>query len=85
MGGPAYDWVFAEKGLLRNDNGHRFARKLRRFAKAYAEGRMDWEAFNPGGQSWIGHACHADTLGLRRVMFAATIFSRGAGRETANA
>ncbi|MEN8260451.1 MAG: RNA-directed DNA polymerase [Pseudomonadota bacterium] len=77
--------VFPEKRLLRNDNGHRFARKLRRFAKAYAEGRMDWEDFNPSVQSWIGHACHADTLGLRRVVFADTIFSRGAGRKPANA
>ncbi len=73
--------VFPFRRRLRNDNGHRFARKLRGFAKAYAEGRMDWEDFNPSVQSWIGHARHAETEGLRRVIFGNTIFVRGSGPE----
>lgn len=62
---------------LRNDNGHRFARKLRNFAKHYATGRMTWQDFNPSVQSWIGHAKHADTLGLRHRIFSATVFRKG--------
>ncbi len=73
--------VFPRRRQLRNDNGHRFTRKLRGFAKAYTEGRMDWEDFNPSVQSWIGHACHAETEGLRREIFGNTIFSRGSGPE----
>ena len=73
--------VFPFRRRLCNDNGHRFARKLRGFAKAYAEGRMDWEDFNPSVQSWIGHARHAETEGLRRVIFGNTIFVRGSGPE----
>ncbi|WMP17279.1 reverse transcriptase domain-containing protein [Thiothrix lacustris] len=71
--------VFPGFRQLRNDNGHRFTRKLRGFARAYAQGRMDWEDFNPSVQSWIGHASHADTLGLRRRIFGTTVFKREGG------
>ena len=71
--------VFPDFRRLRNDNGQRFARRLRGFAAAYAEGRMDWRDFDPSVQAWIGHARHGDTLGLRRRLFGATVFHRGAG------
>jgi RNA-directed DNA polymerase len=77
--------VYPEFRLLRNDNGHRFARRLRRFAREYAAGRMGWKDFDPAVQSWIGHARHADTEGLRRRIFSATIFTRGVGREAPGA
>ncbi len=73
--------VYPTRRRLRNDNGHRFARKLRRFARGYAEGHLDWTDFNSAVQSWIGHARHADTQGLRRDLFGRTIFQRGSGRE----
>ncbi len=73
--------VYPDFRLLRNDNGHRFARKLRGFARAYTAGRMHWPDFDPSVQSWIGHALHADTEGLRRRIFSATIFTRGEGQE----
>ncbi len=73
--------VYPDFRLLRNDNGHRFARKLRGFARAYAAGRMRWPDFDPSVQSWIGHALHADTEGLRRRIFSATIFSRGRAKR----
>jgi RNA-directed DNA polymerase len=69
--------VFPHKRRLRADNGHRFARKLCGFARAYRAGRMKWEDFNPSVQSWIGHARHADTEGLRRFIFDHTVFQRG--------
>ncbi len=71
--------VFPQQRQLRNDNGHRFARRLRTLARAYARGDLDWEDFNPSVQSWIGHALHADTAGLRRVIFEHTLFRRGSG------
>ncbi|GAB6141931.1 RNA-directed DNA polymerase [Methylosoma difficile] len=75
--------VYPDKRLLRNDNGHRFARKLRHYAKAYARYRMDWDDFNPNVQSWIGHARHANTLGLRKKIFSGTLFQRGACQDAA--
>ena len=49
--------------------------------KATQRGWLDWEDFNPAVQSWIGHARHAETEGLRRVIFGGTIFCRGADQR----
>ncbi len=67
--------VFPDFKLLRNDNGHRFYRKLRGMAKAYRQG-IPFTDFNPSVQSWIGHAMQADTEGLRRQIFSSVVFSR---------
>lgn len=69
--------VFPDHRRLRNDNGHRFIRKLRHFAHAYAQGRLAWKDLNPSVQSWIGHALQADTLGLRKRIFSTIVFQRG--------
>lgn len=78
-------FVFPHRRRLRNDNGHRFARRLRWFAQLYRHGRLDWKDFNPSVQSWLGHARHADTLGLRRRIFSETVFVRGTGQGAATA
>lgn len=62
--------------LLRNDNGYRFRRKLHRLAQGYAQHRLNWSDINPSVQSWIGHACHAETHGLRRKLFYGVKFQR---------
>jgi RNA-directed DNA polymerase len=77
--------VYPTRRRLRNDNGHRFARKLRRFARGYAQGRLGWADIDPAVQSWIGHARHADTEGLRKHLFGQIIFQRGSGREATSA
>lgn len=77
--------VFPQRRRLRNDNGHRFARKLRRMAQAYGTGRLERCKVVASTQSWIGHAKHADTDGLRRAIFSQTVFRRGAGQRTASA
>lgn len=77
--------VYPTRRRLRSDNGHRFARKFRNMAKAYRTGRLDWVTVVASTQSWIGHAKHADTEGLRRVIFSQAVFRRGMGHETASA
>ena len=63
---------------LRNDNGHRFARKLRKMAAGYAEYRLDFaHDINPSVQSWCGHARHAATEGLLAALFRDIVFRRG--------
>ncbi|MDD5275429.1 MAG: hypothetical protein PHR16_05040 [Methylovulum sp.] len=69
--------VFPEQMRLRNDNGHRFVRKLRLLATSYAQGRLTWDAIDPSVQSWIGHAKQADTYGLWKKIFSAIVFQRG--------
>lgn len=77
--------VYPTRRRLRSDNGHRFVRKLRNMAKAYRAGRMDWPHVVSSVQSWIGHAQHADTDGLRRAIFSQVVFRRGMGQGTASA
>ena len=69
--------VFPHKRKLRNDNGHDFQRRLRKMARLYHEGALDWEEIHPRVRSWIGHAIHGETKGLRKTLFASTIFKRG--------
>ncbi len=75
--------VFPNHRCLRNDNGHRFARRLRGFARAYARGLVSLGDIKPSVQSWIGHAMHADTERLRARIISGTVFRRGTGREAA--
>jgi retron-type reverse transcriptase len=69
--------VFPHKRKLRNDNGYAFYRRLRRLARLYHDGLVDWDEIHPRVRSWIGHAIHGETEGLREAMFAATVFTRG--------
>jgi retron-type reverse transcriptase len=61
--------VFPHKRKLRNDNGHDFHRRLRQMALRYHEGSLDWEEIHPRVRSWIGHAIHGETEGLRKTLF----------------
>lgn len=69
-------WPYRRR--LRNDNGHRFARRLRGLAEAYARGEVDFATINPGVQSWLGHARHGETEGLRRAILGPVVFRRTA-------
>ena len=73
--------VFPDFRRLRAENGYRFFRRLRGLACAYGEGRADWARIDSSVQAWIGHARHADTLGLRRKRFGGGTFTRGSGPE----
>ncbi|TXH67412.1 MAG: RNA-directed DNA polymerase [Thiothrix sp.] len=68
--------VFPHYRLLRNDNGFRFRRKLQGFAEAYKHSTLLWQDFNPSVQSWLGHAQHANTYGLRDRIFSEVSFQR---------
>ncbi len=67
--------VFPTFRRLRNDNGHRFARRLRHLSQAYQQNKVTWKTVNSSIQSWIGHAKHADTEGLRKKIFSDTILN----------
>lgn len=62
--------VFADHILLRPKNVRHFAKKLRKQQKALASGKITQKEFKESVQSWIAHAQHADTFGLRRKLFA---------------
>ena len=62
------------KRWLRNDNGYRFQRKLTKKALCYKQGKLTIAEIKPSVQSWLGHAMHGETLGLRKKIFDACIF-----------
>lgn len=68
--------VYPFKRQLRNDNGFRFWRKLRKFAKKYQYGKIMLSDIRPSVMAWIGHARHGRTQKLRKVIFSSVIFKR---------
>jgi len=61
---------------LRNDSGRRFARRLAWMRAGYAAWRLDGAAVTARVRAWIGHACHGESLGLRRAILAKVVFRR---------
>lgn len=67
---------------LRNENGWRAQRRLAWMSQQYADGLLEWHDIHPRMMSWIGHAQHGETQGLREQIFAGYSFKRAcpAGR-----
>jgi len=68
--------VSPNKRWLRNDNGHRFRRRLNNMAVKFARNEMNFSDVTPCVNSWIGHAQHGETSGLREQIFKEVIFKR---------
>ena len=69
--------IWPEHRRLRPQNGYRYQRKLKTMAGDYRQGLIDSEEVKASIMSWVGHASHADTWGLRSAIFAKVSFSRG--------
>lgn len=61
--------VFPDHRRLQQANGLRFQRRLKRMLGEYAAGRLDGAKMHERVQSWVAHAAHGDTYGLRRGIF----------------
>lgn len=61
--------IYPTHRRVRKDNGYRFIRKIRMMSNLFNKGRLSFADLNASVQSWIGHAGHADTYGLRRTIF----------------
>jgi len=62
--------VFQDHILLRPKNVRHFMKKLRKQQKMLARGKITQKELKESVRSWIAHAVHADTFGLRRKLFA---------------
>lgn len=67
--------VFPTHRRLRPVSGYRFARRLRKMAHKVSQGRMEFHKVRQRVASWIGHARHADTWGLRTALFGSVTFT----------
>jgi len=69
--------IWHDHRLLRPENGYRFQRKLKAPQRGFREGTIDREQVKASIMSWVGHAQHADTHGLRRAVLGRAVFSKG--------
>jgi len=68
--------VFPTHIRLRKPNALRFRRKLKKMANRYRYGKIELSEINASVQSWLGHACFADTYNLRRSIFSQIRFQK---------
>jgi len=68
--------IYPTHRKLRKDNCYRFVRKMRAMQRLYGKELLDLEQINNSVQSWLGHARHADTQGLRTKIFAEICFAK---------
>jgi RNA-directed DNA polymerase len=61
--------ISRKRRWLRNDNGYRFQSGLKRKFNRYKNGKLSWLEMSCSVNSWIGHALHGETLGLRQTIF----------------
>jgi len=54
----------------------RCKRRLKKLQKQYSEGKVDLDKVRSSVHSWIGHAKHGDTYGLRKSIFGNISFQR---------
>jgi len=71
--------VFPTHIRLRKSNALRFRRRFKKMAEKYRAGKIKLENVNPSVQSWLGHACFANTYNLRRSIFSQIKFQKNEG------
>jgi len=74
--------VFPTHRLLAQQNVRRFRRRMRWMQRAFAAGRIGFDAIRPRIMSWIGHARHANTYRLRTDLFRRMPFQRAAAKPS---
>jgi RNA-directed DNA polymerase len=71
---PFLGWrVYADHRRLRRRNGVAFQRRFACLQKDWVLGRISHEYMKASVQSWIAHAEHGDTWGLRRSLISSKI------------
>jgi len=73
--------IYPERRLLPQSNVRCFMRRMRKFQRLYASGKMSLDQIRPSLQSWLGHARQAHTLALRRSLLEKVQFRRNIQRS----
>lgn len=68
--------VYPEHRRLRRSSGVRFQRRLHKMQQDYQAGHLAPAQIQQRIASWVGHAKHADTYGLRRSLLEGAVFRR---------
>jgi len=73
--------IWPHKRLLRKQSVVRMSRRLKRLQKLYGEGRVSLHEITQRVRSWIAHADHADSEGVKRRLLQGARFSAGGARD----
>jgi RNA-directed DNA polymerase len=68
--------VYPTHRRLKRRNGVAFARRLRAWCAALAQGEMTQEELNQRVRGWVAHAAHGDTYRLRQSLFSSILIPR---------
>jgi hypothetical protein len=66
--------VFPQRRRLKRRKGIYFVRKFKRLSIAYRNGEISLSALNASVQGWVNHVRYANTIGLRKAVFASPIY-----------
>jgi retron-type reverse transcriptase len=69
--------IFPTHRLLKRQNVRRFQKRLQVLQHQFRQDSIRVEKVGQSIQSWIAHASHADTYGLRRKVLSGVTFQRG--------
>lgn len=76
---PFLGWrLYPDHRRLKRRNGVAFVRRYRGLLARFAAGELAWPQVNASVQSWIAHAAHGDTWGLRRAVVGGLFIPRRA-------
>ena len=73
--------VFPGHRRLRRANGVKFTKRMRALQRQFARGNIGVGDLRASIQSWIAHASHADTCGLRASLLNPVSFARAQARS----
>jgi hypothetical protein len=74
--------IFPTHRLLAKANILAMRRRLRQNSRQYRHGEISLDKVRRCIQSWIGHACHADSYRLRGRLLTSVAFQRGEAEST---
>ncbi|WP_227539858.1 hypothetical protein [Acinetobacter baumannii] len=69
---------------VRKSSVSRIHRKIRFMQKQYSKGRIPAKRIYASMQSWLAHASHAQSYGLRKSILKKAVFYRKVDRNTTN-
>ena len=69
--------IFPTHRLVAKANTLAMRRRMHRYSRQYREGEISLAQVRQCIQSWIGHACHADSYRLRSRLLTGVAFQRG--------
>ena len=76
---PFLGWrEYPDHRRLKQRNGLAFQRRFKRLLFSFSNSKIKWKDVDASVQSWVAHAAHGQTYGLRRALLGGVILPRAA-------